>query len=780
MIKTLLFFEILIFVSTNKINGTENCYSNIEKAENFRQNFLGQNETGDILIDAANMFKQELLNFVFSLYDFEGQFLDGQLYDIIEGLDQECWNFIMKFFFDEKDFMNDITKKLIHDGGLIQYSMSAEEDCKNEDGVYLLFTGIYNRSELKNANTYSGQEALFREANYVRQEVCAFKECKNTYRKLFSYLLYFKKNEIKGLFKWNNIELTEIQYKNIEDIAQIPYKPEQYEIVKNKEKYLGIIQYVILSLFLLIFILSIVSFVLRQREAKKEEKIRKQNRNQSNKKNQLHKTDSKILKIISCFDIFNNFSILNKIEEPLSNQNNLTALGAMKLIVLFYIMLGENTFIILKYVENKMSLSPFLKNYFFGLIKIGMNSYESYKVLCGAVFGFKFISFYYKHENDSKCKKTVLFLTKIIPYIIIFCIIHFFLNYPIFIYAEQIYKISRNSYMTRIMEKCPCQNEGPFTIFNIITIMGNYNSTEFNIGQYNGCYRPILFAYSEIFTFFVVLIFALVNILCKNYSKTNLIFSIIFFLNFIYMGLTLMITREVNDLIGEYTISRLFGLSGEIALPHMFFPLYYLGFNIGIIYYYRKNIQKKTKIIPFEYCDWIANSFLPKFSGKVKYIFMFIFFILMMVLSLSFSFLINSIKEDDVLFTFEKMKIAKYVFIYEGILHGLFFSFFLLFYLCLDDDSFIRSILSSEFFTFVNKISFVLFITLISVLNFFHSIGMMEIYLFTFSLYANTLILFIISCILAIVITCIFLFPIKWIYLYVSEGFHTEKIKQKL
>ena len=99
MIKTLLFFEILIFVSTNKINGTENCYSNIEKAENFRQNFLGQNATGDILVDAANMFKQELLNFVFSLYDFEGQFLDGQLYDIIEGLDQECWNFITEIFF---------------------------------------------------------------------------------------------------------------------------------------------------------------------------------------------------------------------------------------------------------------------------------------------------------------------------------------------------------------------------------------------------------------------------------------------------------------------------------------------------------------------------------------------------------------------------------------------------------------------------------------------------------------------------------------------------------
>ena len=99
MIKTILFLEMIILISSNSINKTENCYSNIEKAENFRQNFLGQNATGDILVDAANMFKQELLNFVFSLYDFEGQFLDGQLYDIIENLDQDCWDFILKFFF---------------------------------------------------------------------------------------------------------------------------------------------------------------------------------------------------------------------------------------------------------------------------------------------------------------------------------------------------------------------------------------------------------------------------------------------------------------------------------------------------------------------------------------------------------------------------------------------------------------------------------------------------------------------------------------------------------
>ena len=70
---------------------------------------------------------------------------------------------------------------------------------------------------------------------------------------------------------------------------------------------------------------------------------------------------------------------------------------------------------------------------------------------------------------------------------------------------------------------------------------------------------------------------------------------------------------KTKDIFGEYdefTISRLFGLSGAIAMPHLFLPLYYIGFNIGIIYYYHLNeISNKLiadneteKYFPFKYC----------------------------------------------------------------------------------------------------------------------------------------------------------------------------------
>ena len=82
---------------------------------------------------------------------------------------------------------------------------------------------------------------------------------------------------------------------------------------------------------------------------------------------------------------------------------------------------------------------------------------------------------------------------------------------------------------------------------------------------------------------------------------------------------------------------------------------------------------------------------------------MLIIFALIILISFSFTFLIRSINEDTIFFTFEEMKISKYIFVYESILNGILFSFFMLFYLCLPTDSFIKICLSSEIFNFVNK-----------------------------------------------------------------------------
>ena len=214
-----------------------------------------------------------------------------------------------------------------------------------------------------------------------------------------------------------------------------------------------------------------------------------------------------------------------------------------------------------------------------------MNSYETYKVICGILFGYKFISYYYDNKDKSICKKMGIFATKPIPYILLFFILHFIFNYPIFIYVRNLFGDIRNSYLSSIMGQFTCQKNA----FTIITFkfIWEYNSNEFNIGQFNGCSRPILFTFSEFFCFILVLIIGIVNIcLCHKKSKVNWVnIGYIFFLllNFIYLGLTYFVTKEVKDLTGEYILDLILVLSIIIKLMLKRFGIYIFLFVFVMI-----------------------------------------------------------------------------------------------------------------------------------------------------------------------------------------------------
>ena len=224
-------------------------------------------------------------------------------------------------------------------------------------------------------------------------------------------------------------------------------------------------------------------------------------------------------------------------------------------------------------------------------------------------------------------------------------------------------------------------------------------------------------------------------------------------------------------------------------MPYLFFGLYYIGFNLGIIYYYHINEisnkfipdKEKKSFLPFQYCFDIS-SFITKKKERIKNIFIIIFLILMIGISSIYTIIVNNINETKFFFTFEERPGMKFLCVYEGIIFGLFFACVLLFYLCLDNDSFFKNmnLLSSGFFSSTNKISFILFITFYSVLYYYHITEMMESLLQNFSVFKDSLTLFCISCIFSIAFSCIILFPIKWLYLYICHGFNNEEYKQIL
>ena len=790
------FFSIIIFLLF-QLNNCE--LRNID----FNSSLYSENSENSV-DNAIENIKNLILGAFFELG--EGTFDEDEedkLYKVIESFDEECVDFFVNFILDTRSFMNKITKKLIHDGGLIQFSLGVEDDCLQEDGVYMFFSGQYNITELKMRKNSEDEEALFKETFEKREEICIFKECKNLYEPLIDYLKHYNKKAFLSIFEFNFTTI-KMNYKdnNNSDLEEIFYDKEKRE---SDETYFNIIKNILIAFGIFFLICSLITWLIRKnnkvieinfrnfssenillKEDLKQISTAEKSLEKSNTLTAKEKTYEDLcwFKIISSFDFFNNLSILNQKKEPLSNQTSLIELSTIKIIILFLLLYGENGFILMKYIENKTSIFSFCKSLDFINSKVGMNSYEFYKVISGVIFGFKFMN-YYNNAEKFTAKKFWRFCTKPFPYIISFIIIHFIFNYPSFIFATKLINNIRNNYISESMCEYECQRR-PFNIFKIFSILGDYDSTRINIGLFNGCTRPILFTFSELVCFYIVMVLIAFHITFRN-KISNIIYTIFFYLNFLILSLSYFLSKETKDLKGEYTVSRLFGLSGSLAMPHLFFPLYYIGFNIGIIYYYHLNelsnkliAEKEThNFIPFKYCNDIS-SFVTRRNHIIKNIFILIFFFLIILASSYYYSIVNDLKDNEIIFTFEDKPIMKYMYVYEGFIVGILFSFLLLIYLCLDANSFIRNVLSSGFFNFTHKISFVWFITFISVLNFFHIIGLMEINLTNFAVFLNSLTFFIISCLLSIVATCLFLLPIKWIYFFICNGLNNDEYKEQL
>ena len=765
-------------INNENIGYELNIFNNLENKSKFN------NES----IPPKNRIDEYFFNIRLSFIEY---FLTskGNRTDIINHLSQQCLSFIGGFiniFSRKRSDLEILTEKLLR-GGIISNAIGLEDECLEKDEVYIFISGnfSYDNVKLNKEGLFREQHMLFIESLFFHEEICLWKQCVESYQSLFDYIVKYEHNSTKRIFGCEQIKIEGINYYT-NYTNKILYSNEnninntsENDIEINYIKYIQTI-IIIISIFLIFS--TFLTICIENREYKKNDKNYKVNsefiESDDNLKNNIliakEETykDNHFYKFISSFNILKNFLLLSKIKEPLSNQTSLVELSTIRLIIIFFIMIGENIYIILKYVDKGISLITLIRSWSFVFIKIGTISYEYYKVICGIIFGFKFIN-YYKKEKNFNCKRIMRFISKFIPYLVIFLIIHYGFNYPISFFTKYFFKSIRTNFISNKMNECYCQQD-IYSILNPFNIMTKYNSTNYNIGQYNGCYRPILFTISEFFSFFMVLFITIFFLMIKS----KVLEYLFFFINFIYLGTTYFITKETKDLIGEYTISRLFGLSGTIAIPYLFFPLYYIGFNIGIAYYYSLhqvevfNESFSDKYIPFEY-NYRLIIFIGRLPGKIRNVILFICLILMVSISSKFSFIMNSldISGNKLIFDFEEFPITKFMYVYEGIISGLIFSIFIIIYLTLNPNNIFKIILSSDLFILGHKISFILFNSFYSILKFSHGINILEIYLSTLYIVRNTVTLFIESILSVIFFSVLIFFPIKWIYFYIINGF---------
>jgi len=106
MPKIILFFDLLILIySNNSSNGTLKCDSESLLSNDFNNNYKLKEiiELGPVR-RAAGEAKEQLLHFIDSMYNYETN-VDDYLYDLIESIDQECFDFVLQGFFNETEFL---------------------------------------------------------------------------------------------------------------------------------------------------------------------------------------------------------------------------------------------------------------------------------------------------------------------------------------------------------------------------------------------------------------------------------------------------------------------------------------------------------------------------------------------------------------------------------------------------------------------------------------------------------------------------------------------------
>ena len=741
------------------------------------QSFNFQNVGNDNFIDKPqNKIKNLIEDIQRTFLDFIIKENDNNLYENLKDFvnDNQCQEFIMNLVKTDK-ILDKFAKKLVKNG-FSSGSMEIEEECLENNEHYFLITGNISND----TNKTSVQQNLFIESFTYYKEFCLWNTCKKLYEEIYKMIRNNMSEILSDKFGYKTFELEGENYITNNSIFF-------GQVKKIDFSYITYLFYIFIPVGIILFIGTFGSYCCYEEGSQKEEDEDKYQNDSFEKINDRSINDNNILlfsinknsdnsncyKLLRAFNVIENLLLLNKVKEPLSNQTSLIELSTFKLLIIFFILLAENTYTIIKYLDTGRDFLPLFESFSFVLIKIGTNSYEFYKIICGIIFGFKFIS-YYKKSKRFNCKKFFRFLSKFIPYLLIFLIIYFGIQFKFIQILLSLRTNIRNEYFSKRMNDCFCQKE----FYNIFNPMMNFlfNVTDFNIPQYNACFRPTLFTISEFICYIIILIIMALFLKLKN-KILEIIFLII---NLIILGLSYILTEETKYL-EYYSISRLFGLSASIANFHLFFPLYFLGFNIGIIYYYNQhqaetfneiNINDKN-YIPFEYCYKISL-FLGRIKGTIKNVILFICLFLILCISSLFTKLI---KDENKLY-FKFTPFLKFLYVYEGILCGLIFCIFITVYLSLSPTNNFRLSFSSEFFIFAHKISFVLFNAFISILRIFHGINILEIHLNTSNLFRNSLTLFTIINLLSILFTEFIFYPIKWIYSFIVNGFDFEKYER--
>ena len=147
--------------------------------------------------------------------------------DLFTNMDDECLAFWAKLFIEPKSIINNFASKLFKNG-FSSDSIEAEEECINNNDVYILVKLEYSKSLIyEHYEEYANQRILFIESFTSDKELCFTNVCKDLYVDHNNEIIQLLSKYINSFFELDNFEIIGFNYKE--------NKTTHFDITYNEE-----------------------------------------------------------------------------------------------------------------------------------------------------------------------------------------------------------------------------------------------------------------------------------------------------------------------------------------------------------------------------------------------------------------------------------------------------------------------------------------------------------------------------------------------------------------
>ncbi len=303
--------------------------------------------------------------------------------------------------------------------------------------------------------------------NNLRKDPFVEKSVENKYYKLFKvlliiiicYLIFICVCTFIKMFFFFSISLNEEEKKNEDDDEEEEEEEDEDEIDDS-------------------------NFGLQNKNIK--EPLNKKSTVIFKKNEEMIKTKSsyQFIKVLTSFDIFFNINLLLNFSNKYYNNSSIEIISFIRIIIIFLIIYGKNFLMAITiFPQRDIYNHLFYESINFIFIKLTFFSSIIWIILDGTIFGFKFMSYLKKKKNNISNPKTFfIFFKYLIPKIIFFLLIYFFIDIMISNYSDE--NLFLDYYIKRISYNLECYNH-PFKVFNpIFFYLNQSNETTNQVENY--------------------------------------------------------------------------------------------------------------------------------------------------------------------------------------------------------------------------------------------------------------------------------------------------------